>query len=172
MTGRDLFSRSTDDGLTTELPEPLKQSLLSRRNALSLGGLGVAGLAVAACSSGPASTGPETIIPATPTSSGSAAPAGQVITKVADVPVGSAIITEADNQSYVVAQQSAGVVECYTAICTHQGCFLNQIQGDEALCPCHGSRFNIFTGAAVRGPAIKPLANVAVKVEGGNVVAG
>ena len=39
--------------------------------------------------------------------------------------------------------------------CTHRGCSLSKgrLEGDVVTCPCHGSRFNVKTGAIVRGPA-------------------
>jgi Rieske Fe-S protein len=38
-------------------------------------------------------------------------------------------------------------------------------------CPCHGSKFNVETGAVVNGPANAPLAAVPVTVSGGQVYA-
>ncbi|HMA06047.1 MAG TPA: non-heme iron oxygenase ferredoxin subunit [Methanomicrobiales archaeon] len=42
--------------------------------------------------------------------------------------------------------------------CTHRGCSLSKgrKEGDVVTCPCHGSRFNLKTGAVVRGPAENP----------------
>jgi Rieske Fe-S protein len=38
-------------------------------------------------------------------------------------------------------------------------------------CPCHGSKFNVETGAVLNGPAQQPLAEVPVTVSGGQVYA-
>ncbi|WP_210199667.1 Rieske (2Fe-2S) protein [Mesorhizobium sp. WSM3862] len=54
--------------------------------------------------------------------------------------------------------------------CAHQACPLSggQITGKVIMCQCHGSRFDITTGAVIDGPATRPL-NVykAQEVEGG-----
>ncbi len=42
--------------------------------------------------------------------------------------------------------------------CTHLGCKLNYHEDKDILeCPCHQSRFNVETGAVVKGPAEKSL---------------
>lgn len=152
------------------LPEPAI-GLLTRRNMIAAGALGIAGAALAACSSGSTSSPPSTTAPS------SAAPApnapGKVITTVAEVPVGGAFIT-ATGQSedgFLVAQESPGNFSCHSNVCTHEGCKINRIVGTEAVCPCHGSRFNIFSGAVEEGPATRDLTAVPVTVSSGNVVA-
>lgn len=137
----------------------------SRRNVILAGVVGAATAAVAACSSGSSSA---------PTTSGAGpgASAGEVLATVAEVPVGGAILTKANNTTYVIAQETADTVTCHLGICTHQNCPLTTINGTNAVCPCHGSKFNVFTGTAEQGPATKPLPTVNVKVAGGNIVAG
>jgi 3-phenylpropionate/trans-cinnamate dioxygenase ferredoxin component len=59
----------------------------------------------------------------------------------------------------------------YSAIgdkCTHRGCSLSKgrMEGEVVTCPCHGSRFNLKTGAVVRGPAVEPEPAYPVTVEG------
>jgi Rieske Fe-S protein len=63
-----------------------------------------------------------------------------------------------------------GKVVGHTAICTHQGCTV-AAGGADANCPCHGSKFNAATGAVLNGPAVSPLAVVAVTVANGQVYA-
>lgn len=43
-------------------------------------------------------------------------------------------------------------LRAYEARCTHLGCRISKADGDQIVCPCHGSRFNSF-GEAVKGPA-------------------
>lgn len=42
--------------------------------------------------------------------------------------------------------------------CSHRGCSLSQgeVDGREIVCPCHGSRFDLGSGAVKRGPATAP----------------
>jgi nitrite reductase/ring-hydroxylating ferredoxin subunit len=56
--------------------------------------------------------------------------------------------------------------------CTHMGCMLSdgELKGENALCPCHGSTFNVRTGVIVKGPAKKPEPVFEVKVEGEDVL--
>lgn len=59
-----------------------------------------------------------------------------------------------------------------TNICTHEECELDQnhlIRGDILECTCHGSQFNVKTGANVLPPAAEPLKTYAVSVEGEDV---
>ena len=43
--------------------------------------------------------------------------------------------------------------------CTREGCPLSGglLRGTTIMCQCHGSRFDIATGAAINGPATTPL---------------
>lgn len=47
-------------------------------------------------------------------------------------------------------------LKVYSARCTHLGCIINQVEGDEIVCPCHGSRYNT-EGRPIKGPSIKKL---------------
>ena len=100
------------------------------------------------------------------------ASAGTVLAPVSAVPVGGALIVNTGNTAYVVAQQTAGEIVCHSAVCPHQGCLCTQIQSGEAVCPCHGSRFDAFSGAVLRGPASTGLTSAPSHVTGGQVVLG
>jgi len=43
-------------------------------------------------------------------------------------------------------------------ICTHDKCWLSggKLEGENVRCRCHGSVFNVKTGAVVHGPAERP----------------
>gem|GEM_PF-450571 len=51
--------------------------------------------------------------------------------------------------------------------CTHMGCLISDgtLRGERVTCPCHGSTFNVRTGAVVKGPAEKSEPVYEVKVE-------
>ena len=128
---------------------------LPRRAVLAVGVAGVAGVALAACSSG-ASSSPTTSAAAT----------------TAAVPVGGAKLAKGDGTTWLLAQPTAGEFVCHSGICTHEGCPLTEVSGNEGICQCHGSKFNADTGAVIQGPATKPLPKQSVTVSGGNVVLG
>ena len=56
--------------------------------------------------------------------------------------------------------------------CTHLSCFLSdgQLRGENIQCSCHGSIFNVKTGAVIKGPAKKPEMTYQVKVDGDQVM--
>ena len=149
-------------------------SELPRRAVLAVGAAGLAGVALAACSSGSTSSPSSSAAAPTEAKSGSASPStsGAVLTTTAAGPVGGAKLAKADGTTWLVAQPSAGQFVCHSGICTHEGCPLTEVSGDEGICQCHGSKFNANTGAVIQGPATKPLAKQSVSVSGGNVVLG
>ncbi len=59
-----------------------------------------------------------------------------------------------------------------SAIYTHEGCFVNSVSNETINCPCHGSKFSIKDGSVVHGPANRPLAPIAIKVEGTSIFQG
>jgi nitrite reductase/ring-hydroxylating ferredoxin subunit len=56
--------------------------------------------------------------------------------------------------------------------CTHRGCSLasGALETTIVTCPCHGSQFDVTTGAVVRGPAVEPVRSYPVRLEGGTVL--
>jgi nitrite reductase/ring-hydroxylating ferredoxin subunit len=43
------------------------------------------------------------------------------------------------------------------------------LMGTTLMCQCHGSRFNVTTGAVIEGPATQPLTTYEVQEAGGNI---
>lgn len=80
------------------------------------------------------------------------------------VPVGEGKVFA--DQRVVVTQPTAGDFRAFSAVCTHQGCLVEDVVDRTIACPCHGSRFDITDGSVVRGPAQEPLSRVGVTVEG------
>ena len=54
-------------------------------------------------------------------------------------------------------------------VCTHDGGELlsGRVEGDQVICPRHGARFCIRTGAALTAPAYEPTPKFPVRIENG-----
>ena len=61
-----------------------------------------------------------------------------------------------------------GRLYAFDDACTHMGCSLGEGKLENAIvtCPCHGSEFDVTSGAVVRGPAHEPVRSRSVQVEG------
>ncbi|MFI5806996.1 Rieske (2Fe-2S) protein [Streptomyces sp. NPDC051561] len=121
---------------------------------------GAAGLGVAACSTESKLGHAETPTPTAPVDLGDATA----------VPVGGAKLYR--EQRLVVSCPKKGEYKAFSAQCTHAGCVLDKVEANEGNCPCHGSRFDVTTGQALKGPATAPLPAVPVKLKDGKLVAG
>ena len=143
---------------------------VSRQKVLLGAGLGLVTAVVAACSTygkKEEASSATTAAPAPSASGASAAPAGNVIAKTADVPVGSGLIVD----KVVVTQPTAGVFKGFSAVCTHAGCTVNKIADGTINCPCHGSKYNL-DGTVAKGPAQKALPAENISVQGDEIVLG
>ncbi|GAB2926512.1 hypothetical protein GCM10027047_24330 [Rhodococcus aerolatus] len=133
----------------------------SRRTVLC--GLAAGALApglLAACASGGGASST-----ATPT-----AAAGTPVTPLADVPVGGGVVVTGGSVPLLVVQPTAGTVAAFNARCPHAGTAVDAPVDGVVVCPNHGSRFDLTTGAVEQGPARTGLTPVAVRVEGDQVV--
>ena len=56
-------------------------------------------------------------------------------------------------------------------VCTHDGGQLagGTVEGDHIICPRHGARFCLRTGAALSAPAYEPINTFPVRIENGMV---
>lgn len=130
----------------------------SRR--LLIGGL--VGLPVlAACGSESSSTG---------ASGSTGTTSSGPIATTADIPVGGGKIFAAEK--VVITQPTAGEFKAFSAICTHQGCPVSEISGEEIDCTCHGSKFSIADGSVLDGPADAPLESLTVTADGEDLSLG
>lgn len=144
---------------------------VTRRAALAAGVAGTAGVALAACSNGGTATAPASESAAATAPSTGSTPGGTVVAQVSEIPKGGGTIAGTAGDAYVVSQTNDGEVACFSAVCPHEGCLCNRVQGDQAVCPCHGSTFDVFTGEVTRGPAQSGLARVETTVSKGQVIA-
>ncbi|MGS0685373.1 Rieske (2Fe-2S) protein [Nakamurella sp. GG22] len=127
------------------------------------------GSSTAASSTAESSTAESSPAESSTAASSSAAestPAGKSLATVADVESAGSVVVEGPSGPLLLAAANGSVV-AHTAICTHQGCTVAANGG----CPCHGSKFNVQTGAVENPPALQPLAEVPVTVSGGQVFA-
>jgi nitrite reductase/ring-hydroxylating ferredoxin subunit len=64
-----------------------------------------------------------------------------------------------------------GAFHAFDDTCTHLQCSLAEgdLEETTVICPCHGSEFDVTTGAVLHGPARKPLATYETRVEGGTL---
>ena len=129
----------------------------------------LAGLAVGAagCSPGGATT-PAPSVPSGLTPAASAVEAPTVLAPAASIPVGGGTVFA--QQRIVVTQPHAGTFAAFSAICTHEGCLVSQVNNSTIDCPCHGSRYSITDGSVVRGPAVHPLHSRTVHVTDGEIL--
>jgi Rieske Fe-S protein len=138
---------------------------LDRRNLVAGAGLLGLSLALTACGAG-------TAAPATPTGAAAAPPVpletpAADLAKAVDIPVGGGTVFPTNR--VVVTQPIAGQFKAFSAICSHEGCTINQVADGTINCPCHGSRYSITDGSVVHGPATRPLHTRSITVRDGAV---
>ena len=75
-----------------------------------------------------------------------------------NLPVGISFI---DNS---IINKSANNIKAFSTKCTHLGCKIKNVENDQLVCPCHGSKFNL-NGIPKNGPATKPLKELEIRKE-------
>jgi Rieske Fe-S protein len=146
---------------------------ISRRTVLGVTVAGASGLLVACGgSSSPSSASSDTSSDPpsdSPSDSPSKTPSGPAgLVAKSQVPVGEGVILT--GPKIVVTQPTAGNFKAFTAVCTHMACTVGTIANGTITCPCHGSTYSIKDGSVTGGPAPKPLAEIAIKVKGDEIV--
>lgn len=137
----------------------------TRRAVLLAIPVGVTALAVAGCDEGAGGLGPQPAASAAPPPESGAGSAGTALGPLSDVPIGGGKVYS--DQKVVVTQPEAGTFKAFSAVCTHQGCSVNQVADGTINCPCHGSKFKIQDGSVSQGPAERPLTPEQVTADGG-----
>jgi Rieske Fe-S protein len=135
---------------------PIQNDTLSRRSVLA-----GACVACAATVAGCATYGPPAPAAAPAPAPAPGAPAA-ALAETAAVPVGGGVIVG----DTVITQPTEGDFKAFSAICTHQGCAVNEITGGEIVCPCHASKFSVEDGSVTGGPAPSPLPEKQITVAG------
>lgn len=135
-------------------PATTRRAVLMGAGAVSAVGL------LAACGTGsdsPAKAG------GVPPGSGSSGGGATSAVKASEIPVGGGKIFP--TEQIVVTQPTAGTYKAFSAICTHQGCFVTAVTNGKIECPCHMSQFNL-DGTVATGPAVQPLPAKRITVSG------
>ena len=76
-----------------------------------------------------------------------------------------------DLKRRVSVARVGGKLYAFDDLCTHEACPLSSglLTGTTLMCQCHGSQFDVTSGAVLRGPATEVLATYAVREENGEI---
>jgi nitrite reductase/ring-hydroxylating ferredoxin subunit len=88
-----------------------------------------------------------------------------------DGDLGQGELTSADaNGTAILLVRKDGRIHAIADRCSHRGCSLHEgeLDGDEIVCPCHGSRFGL-DGGLVAGPAAYPQPALETRVREGKI---
>ncbi|WP_406831001.1 Rieske (2Fe-2S) protein [Pedococcus sp. KACC 23699] len=149
-------------GRTAELPADPCGTGPTRRVLLASAGIGVGAVALGACGSAKQAAGD-----AASSASNAATNAVKDAISKATIPVGGGKIFA--DQKVVVTQPTSGEFKAFSAVCTHQSCIVADVSDGTINCACHGSKFDITTGAVKNGPASSPLPEKKITVSGNGI---
>ena len=84
--------------------------------------------------------------------------AQQVLSEIGSVAAGSMESVTIGDRKVAVANVD-GTFFAFDDTCTHRGCSLaaGHLSGTTVTCRCHGSEFDVRTGAVLKGPAQQPV---------------
>ncbi len=88
---------------------------------------------------------------------------GTLLGPAREVPVGGAatFTVPVTGDPGIVVQPVLGHFDAYDAVCPHAGCTVGyDAAGHVLACPCHGSQFQVASGAVVAGPAPRGLMKI------------
>src|SRR5688572_30175763 len=82
-------------------------------------------------------------------------------------------VAEGEVASFEIGGQRVAVANvegsfyAFGDICTHAHCSLaeGELEGKTVTCPCHGSQFDVTTGAVLNPPATEPVPVFPLRVE-------
>ena len=89
-----------------------------------------------------------------------------------DIAPGNIMGVEKNGKAILIANIN-GTYYAIGNVCTHMGCNLSEgtLDGDTVQCACHGSVFNMKTGAVEKGPASSPEPSYSLRVDGDIILA-
>ena len=88
-----------------------------------------------------------------------------------EVAAGQMVVFDVAGTTVNVAN-AEGRMYAFDDTCTHRGCSLamGDLDGTVVTCACHGSQFDVTSGAVLRGPADRPVRSRLVRVEGAEIL--
>jgi len=92
---------------------------------------------------------------------------GRLLAAIDTVPQGGGLILR--DPAIVLTRTSSDEVHAFSAVCTHQGCTVDKVADGTIDCPCHGSRFDVNTGAVRTGPAGRALPRIPIVLRAGRI---
>lgn len=153
------------------VPPDAASAVPRRRVVQALGSLGLAGIVVTFVS------GCSSVVPQSASAVAASAianPSPQALDTIraaitaGEVGVGQAKLLAA--AGVILSRPTATTYRVFSTVCTHQGATITHLTADGKIeCPLHGSTFNPITGAALIGPAGKPLAGREAALRGDTV---
>ncbi len=89
-----------------------------------------------------------------------------------DIAPGNMVGVEKNGKAVLIANVN-GTYYAIGNICTHMGCNLSKgiLTEDKVQCACHGSVFNVKTGAVEKGPTEIPEPSYRLRVDGDRILA-
>ena len=92
------------------------------------------------------------------------------VAKTGDIAQGKLSRFEVNGTEVAVANVE-GSFYAFGDVCTHAQCSLaeGELDGTTVTCPCHGSQFDVTTGAVQNPPATEPVPSFPVRVEGDSI---
>ena len=76
-----------------------------------------------------------------------------------------------DRKSRIAVARVGGQIYAFDDLCTHEACPLSAglLTGTALMCQCHGSRFDVTTGAVLHGPATEPVNTYPAREQDGEI---
>ena len=92
------------------------------------------------------------------------------VAAVGEIAPGSCKVADVDGVAVAVFNLG-GEYFAIEDVCTHDGGELasGELDGDQVICPRHGARFCVRTGAALTAPAYEPTARFPLRIEDGQI---
>jgi len=93
------------------------------------------------------------------------------VARADEIPPGEKLVVEVDGMLVVVVNLD-GRFYALEDVCTHDGGPLGEgeLEDGQIVCPRHGARFDVLTGAALTLPAFEPVPTYQVQVIEGDLL--